>query len=266
MEEDVIKMLKTKLPVQYLGPRKYPYYKYSDVVNQLNEAFRHDWSNEVRDFVVTDNEVVAVVIVRVGVVSHTQVGRAKIGKDRNGVILSIGNNYKSAVADGIKKCAELFGVSMFSESEEGEFEGTVPTASSPDPVLPPVSSSVTISTKTSPEKVLGPGMNLEVIRNLLGNSQGASGISAQSPASSARKSQVVQEAPFPTTGQDGTANDMQVGALHALSKRLGKAEEEVIKNGLQGSGKAVFSVLTKSEAIQLIKYLQETNSKNLIRV
>ena len=102
---------------------KYEYLEIQDVIQRLNMVLGYDgWEFAVVEREKTDKELIVFGELRVrgehGIISKMQCGRKKIifpkGSD---VPLDLGNDWKSAIGDCIKKCATLFGVGLYLTDE-----------------------------------------------------------------------------------------------------------------------------------------------------
>lgn len=259
MKQETIRALKKQLKKYHRkgpGNQSFPYYKYEDIVARMNEAFGHDWSNSVLDVKETDDEVLVRVRVSAGDSYHEQYGRASIKKysqgPRQGTKVNYGNDFKSAVADGIKKCAELFGVGCYEEGEEDTVPETSSVKPSNNPVVPPVSESITVSTKSTKNKV-----DMEAIQKVMGMLEKKE---QTSPSASKLASSFVD---ISKTGeQDLKATDVQKGACTSLSRTLNITEPMSISEALPGSIKKTFEDLTKDEAKIVIKSLQQRRNSS----
>ena len=77
------------------------------VIARLNEAFDGDWSFEIAEHSIVDNEVVILGRLTAGDVSKGQFG----GKPRTSGS-QLGDDLKAAASDCLKKCATLLGVGL----------------------------------------------------------------------------------------------------------------------------------------------------------
>jgi len=94
------------------GPGKltFDYIPAEFVIRLLNEAFNYSWCSKILDAQRVENEVVVLLELMVkdfeGVLIYKQqYGAAAVNKD-------IGDAYKSAASDALKKCATLFGIGL----------------------------------------------------------------------------------------------------------------------------------------------------------
>ena len=116
--------------------KKMAYIPYGLIVDRLNVAFGFTWSSHVNSIEKCGDEIIAVVSMNVSGVTKTDVGGATIAvyastiwdKATKGYIQNpkagellpeaFTNAYKSAVSDGIKRCAMQFGVGNYLRTED----------------------------------------------------------------------------------------------------------------------------------------------------
>jgi hypothetical protein len=82
------------------------------VIARLNEAFDHDWSFEIASHEIHDGEVIVLGKLCAGGVTKMAFGGSAVTIDRQGQIVSIADDLKSAASDSTKKCASLLGVGL----------------------------------------------------------------------------------------------------------------------------------------------------------
>jgi hypothetical protein len=89
------------------------YVEGASVIRRLNDAFDHDWSFEVLEHRLTDNEAIVVGRLTALGFSKTQFGCSSIVKSKkDGSPIQLGDDLKSAATDAMKKAASLFGVGL----------------------------------------------------------------------------------------------------------------------------------------------------------
>lgn len=119
------RMIQGETPERFIKKRQGPrgqmldYVEVHYVRNQLNKAFGHNWDEEIVDKDIGDNHVLVHVrlrartpkgeIIKDGFGSDS-ITRYKDKHPKAGQIIDIGNNLKSAVADGLKKAASKLGI------------------------------------------------------------------------------------------------------------------------------------------------------------
>jgi hypothetical protein len=102
--------------------KKLDYIEGHAVIHRLNEAFDAEWSFSILEHLILKetDEVLVVGQLRAGNVVKTQFGSSRITRAReSGEPLNLGDDYKSATTDAIKKCASLLGVGLHLYSENG---------------------------------------------------------------------------------------------------------------------------------------------------
>ncbi len=82
------------------------------VVQRLNEALGGDWSFRVLEKEVLDGEVIVLGELRAGEVVKQAFGGSEVTKTRDGKIVSLADDLKSAATDALKKAATLMGVAL----------------------------------------------------------------------------------------------------------------------------------------------------------
>jgi len=106
--------------------------KGEDVIARLNEAFDYDWSCKVDAQNVTETYVVVKVTLSHGAITKEAFGGAQIMMKRNtNEPVDLGNAYKSAATNGIKKAAELFGIGLDSQDKPAAKPAYTPAPAAP---------------------------------------------------------------------------------------------------------------------------------------
>ena len=82
------------------------------VIQRLNDAFEGQWSFEIMTQETTNTEVIVSGKLTADGVSKTQFGSNKISLSKQGEIISVGDDWKAAASDCLKKCASLYGVGL----------------------------------------------------------------------------------------------------------------------------------------------------------
>jgi hypothetical protein len=83
------------------------------VIQRLNEIFGTEWSYEIIEFKILDEEVIALGKLLAGGVEKMQFGSVPITRRRvDKKPVSIGDDLKKAGTDGLKKCAEMLGIGL----------------------------------------------------------------------------------------------------------------------------------------------------------
>ncbi len=82
------------------------------IVHRLNEALAGDWSFRVLEREVLEQEVLVLVELRAGDVVKHAFGGSELTRTREGKVVSIADDLKSAATDALKKAATLLGVGL----------------------------------------------------------------------------------------------------------------------------------------------------------
>ena len=82
------------------------------VVHRLNEALVGDWSFKVLEHQVLENEVVVLGELRTGDLAKQAFGGSEVTRTREGKVISLADDLKSAATDSLKKAATLLGVGL----------------------------------------------------------------------------------------------------------------------------------------------------------
>jgi len=82
------------------------------VIQRLNDAFDGQWSFEILSQESTAGEVIVLGKLTADGVSKTQFGSNKITTSKQGEVISMGDDWKAAGSDALKKSASLFGIGL----------------------------------------------------------------------------------------------------------------------------------------------------------
>jgi len=95
------------------GGKTLDYVEVHRVIQRLNEAFEGKWSFEVKDKDRTDKEVIVRGSLSAEGITKEQFGSSDIvfSRDKKEPVC-IGDDYKAAASDALKKCAAMFGVAL----------------------------------------------------------------------------------------------------------------------------------------------------------
>lgn len=128
------------------GSGKYKYVSSRDVIDRMNRVFEGNWTSEVIDDLVAEDNVL--VRVRVYVKDngesfyHEGYGSSNIARfsfgDKKGQAINIGNNYNSAKSLAIKDACKKWGVALYIEDNpyDEEFVNDGVSTGSPAPSAP----------------------------------------------------------------------------------------------------------------------------------
>jgi hypothetical protein len=260
---------------QRRGPGgSYSYHKGSDVIKRLNEAFGHCWSSERLEVEVVEEQVLMLVCLTVYIdgdaVVHHGYGSAEIARGRNGgKIVNIGNSYKSAFTNALKKAAEQFGIGLEDEeataatatsgnyaSAPSGFSPTQATASKPPantrfaPAVaaasarPPMARPEPMPARpqqTRPNGTGGAGLRAATAATMLQTQPPAAATAPldPSPPTPRPSAPPVNPEPMakPAVRTDDVVSSVQEHALHRLAGMKGLTEEQLVTGSLPESGK-----------------------------
>jgi len=82
------------------------------VIQRLNDSFDGQWCFEILSQETTAGEVIVLGKLTAGGVSKTQFGSNKITTSKQGEVISMGDDWKAAGSDALKKSASLFGIGL----------------------------------------------------------------------------------------------------------------------------------------------------------
>jgi len=91
------------------------------VIARLNEAFDGNWSFEVVEYKLFEDEIVVLGKLTADGIIKSQFGSTKITRNRDtGDPVSLGDDLKAASTDAVKKCATLLGVGLYLYGGNGD--------------------------------------------------------------------------------------------------------------------------------------------------
>lgn len=135
MKEDILKQLYETFQLRERegqGGMKFKYVPNEDVINRMNKIFKGDWSTEVKDKEIVDDQVILEVSVSVvdsdsgKIHSHSGFGSQQIMRytkgPNAGKIIDIGNAYKGALSKAIVNACTRWGVGLFKERNAYELD------------------------------------------------------------------------------------------------------------------------------------------------
>lgn len=271
------------------GPSgSYSYHKGSDVIRRLNEAFGHCWSSEKLESEVVEDQVLMLVSLTVymdgDTITHQGYGSADIKRRNNDKkIVSIGNDYKSAFTNALKKAAEQFGIGLGDEDEENvsptktytpppAAQSRPPMQSAPQSYSPPPQSAAPTSRPPMSTSSSRPPMaRPEPIKSRAPMQARPSGMGGGIRATAAAAVNNAVSEPEPAPGVPSAApinpepmakpevksdviSSVQEHALVRLAAMKGLTEAEIVMGALPESGKVSFKELLRTEASEVIKY------------
>jgi hypothetical protein len=114
-----LELLEKPFPEEEVKQRNTDYGKILDyleapsVIKRLNQAFTGEWSFQITDHKILDQEVVVLGSLRCGYITKQQFGTSKIHRNGKPEEHSLGDDLKAAASDALKKCATMFGVGLY---------------------------------------------------------------------------------------------------------------------------------------------------------
>jgi len=119
VKDEIQKVLEKPFPEDLVRSRQGPhgralvYVEAVQYIKRLNEAFDLEWGFEVMEHHVYDDEVVVLARITACGVSKSAFGSSAITRVRGSTDpVSVGDDFKSACSDALKKAAGLFGVGL----------------------------------------------------------------------------------------------------------------------------------------------------------
>jgi len=95
------------------------YVETAAVIQRLNDAIDGDWSFDIVEHVIQDDDVAVLGKLSTNGVTKMQWGSRKIGKNRKtGEIICLGDDLKAAASDSLKKTASLLGCGLYLYTED----------------------------------------------------------------------------------------------------------------------------------------------------
>ena len=82
------------------------------VIKRLNDAFEGSWSFQVISHEVQGDEVIVLGKLKADGITKTQFGSSRVTRNAEGEIVSLGDDFKAASTDALKKTATLLGVGL----------------------------------------------------------------------------------------------------------------------------------------------------------
>jgi hypothetical protein len=232
-----------------------PFIDGDDVINRLNEAFSHAWSDEVLSVDYADNEVMIRVKLSVMfpngyTVSHEGYGS---GTPRGRGSALRGDLYKSAHTSAIKAAAKRFGIGLFVEdSDFDDVRPSTPTKSYQAPkAAPPAPKPAPAPTREIPPVVESVSLTEDSFDPF---SDVVSSLSGPPKGEVAKRTGLARP------------SDAQLNALHNMSRSLGvstvEAQVELMRDALSQSDlsddekevPANFGELSKRQASAVISF------------
>ena len=238
----------------------YSYHKGSDVIRRLNQAFGHSWSSERVEASIIEDQVLLLVNLTVytegDTIIHHGYGSAPIARrTSDNKVIDIGNAYKSAFTNALKKAAEQFGIGLGEEEDDDASveDGGPPTSGGSSGPPPRAAQSAPASFSRPSMARPAPLPPRTQIR--------ANGVQPRTQNASGNGMHVIPQAAI-TPSQTISAPELgnhqltstQEKALANLAKMKKIGEEQLIKGALGEQGKSAFKELTRDDAVKVIKH------------
>lgn len=113
------------------------YVETPEYIKRLNDIFEGEWDWSVTTEVANDNFIVVKGHLRTGMITKEAFGSAVIKKAKStGQPINLGDDYKSAASDALKKACSLFGIGLHLWEDEDDSEPVAPFKPAPKIVLP----------------------------------------------------------------------------------------------------------------------------------
>jgi len=290
MDKSVTDILNQPLEVFYKpgpGNARYKYVKGEDVIYRLNKAFQHEWSSHVDQIIERDNQIIVLLTITVGEVSHQGFGGSEIaiysGGAKAGKPVDISNSFKGAYTNALKKCAEQFGVGLYAEDSLTDNAPKQPVANKTyTPTQAPKPATTTISTKAqvptsapvAPQQntTLASTFNEDTIASLqkqvkqIMDANGGSQKPVENVAGPKKNPTVTpqepsKENPFkPSIPPNNKISDIQLSAINGLARLKQVTPSKVIALAIPDSKKTSFEELAYEEAKLVIGKLNSLDS------
>jgi len=95
------------------------YVETAAVIQRLNDSIDGDWSFEIVEHIIQDDDVAVLGKLSTNGVTKMQWGSRKIGRNnRTGAVICLGDDLKSAASDSLKKAASLLGCGLHLYTDE----------------------------------------------------------------------------------------------------------------------------------------------------
>jgi len=140
MDKDTREVLERPFPPEQIRTRKGSFGKeleYTEVHNfiaRLNQAFAGDWSFDIVEHRLLDNEVVVLGKLAAGEIHKSAFGCSAITTVReSGENVSLGDDLKAAASDALKKCSSLLGLGLHLYGNLNEADTAPPELEPPSP-------------------------------------------------------------------------------------------------------------------------------------
>lgn len=258
------------------GAAKFDYIPTDYAIDLLNEAFHYQWDTRIVSHVQVDNTIIVQLELVVPaetegfVVRKQQYGSCDFSKG-----VTVGDAFKGAASDALKKCATQLGVAIeLYQDDSASAGGFTPPKSPTKPVAPAGPSTPSRSSISAPPRPSMPSIPPMPTRARPASASTPSDASRLQapPASPLRAASKPADSPAPAaksrrnpfeTGVNTSVgpNATQLNALNNLAEKKGLSQADMIARAAildpTNNPKLTFDELTHSEAIQVIKAAQQ---------
>lgn len=286
LNEQAINVITRPLPKDKIKKRpgkagmSFSYITPDFVIETLNEAFQFDWNTCIVHQAIYENVAVVGLELSVPADDGNKVIKQQFGSCEVTRGLGIGEAFKGAASDALKKCATLLGLGLELYKDDVSVSGLSkpanfmsPTKVSSRPVVssrhsPPSQPSVSRETTVAPPKPIIPQTSPIPSNNrpLGGNARPASVSKPAAPVLSQKKVTVpptprVNPFASKTASTTGSPSGTQINAMTAIAERKGITAVDLISNAgvVDELGYVIqsFEELSHDQAIQVIKAAQQ---------
>lgn len=281
--EETISVIKRALPKEKIkqrpggGGMTFDYITPATAIDLLNEAFGYSWSSRIVDKF-RDGDIV-IVAVELSVIDDCDQVSKLVSKQQYGSCqitrgLGVGEAYKGAASDALKKAATHFGIGLELYQEDGPVSNFVAPKSSPS--HPPVDKETTVFPQKPtppPNKETKPGVLPKKTTAAAPNADPFAVFDNEPSTSTAEVKKPTPAPPAPSeparlnpfgkksVGEAEGPNSTQLNALKNLATRKSFSPEELIALASvvdsDGHPKTEFDDLKYDEAIQVIRSAQQ---------
>jgi Rad52/22 family double-strand break repair protein len=261
------------------------------VIDILNEAFEYQWDSRVFDSKREESTVIVGVELTVRSEDGTPVVKQQYGSCEITRGLGVGEAFKGAASDGLKKAATLFGVALELYQDDAPTTPSVPRKPSappaprapakpttpgaarpapPKPVAPPTPPAPAAAAPRAPAPPVAPPAPPKQQDNPFDGDAPTTTASIPAPKPAAALPQAPRPVPAPPVarkadpfggGTVGGISPTQLNALTNIASRKDLSQMELIALATvtddEGNPKTSFDELENAEAIQVIRAAQQ---------
>ncbi len=287
-------VIKRRLPPEKIKQRPggagmtFDYVTPDVVIDILNEAFEYQWDSRVFDSKREESTVIVGIELTVRSEDGTPVVKQQYGSCEITRGLGVGEAFKGAASDGLKKSATLFGVALELYQDDSTTtpsgskkpstppapraptKPTTPSATRPAPPKPVTPSLPPAAAPKAPAPPVAPPAPPKQQDNPFDGDAPATTASIPAPKPAAALPQAPRPAPAPAATRKadpfggetvGGISPTQLNALTNIASRKDLSQMELIALATvtddEGNPKTAFDALENAEAIQVIRAAQQ---------